>query len=388
MVSRGANKFVFLQRSGLEKPGVQEFVDSLTQSGVHSTVVKGDVASLSDVIASVAACNDFRLPLGGVVQAAMALHEDLFSSMTSEGWNTSVRPKWAGTWNLHTAIDGHDAELDFFLMTSSMNGSVGIPTESNYCAANSFLDTFALWRRSQGKPAISLALGMISEVGYLHENPEIEARLLRKGIQPLDEKTVLQLVDLALGSSGSATLPSQGLPAHILTGLETTNIQRLHSQGFEASHSVLDDPRSALLAKALETSLNSGRSSQTGGSAVKGDDQDIAWLKGMPEVVVKTLRAEAHKALTLREAILGAIRQRFSHLLLTPTDQIEPTRSFAQYGIDSMIAAEFRAWIWSSLKVEVPFLDLLSSRKSLHTLAELLEEQLTMAMLPDGASQG
>ncbi|KAI0096597.1 polyketide synthase-like protein [Nemania sp. FL0031] len=386
MVSRGANTFVFLQRSGLDKTGVKEFVDSLTQSGVRSTVVKGDVADLDDVVASVAACHDFGAPLGGVVQAAMALHEDLFSSMTSDGWHASVRPKWAGTWNLHTAIDGHDAELDFFLMTSSMNGSVGIPTESNYCAANSFLDTFALWRRSQGKPAVSLAFGMISEVGYLHENPEIEARLLRKGIQPLDEKTMLQLVDLALGASASAKLSSQELPAHILTGLETTSIQRLHSQGFEASHSVLDDPRSAILAKALETSLNAGRSSQTRGSAVEGDAQNIAWLKGMPEVVAKALRTEVHKASTLREAILGALQQQFSHLLLTPADQIEPTRSFAQYGIDSMIAAEFRAWIWSSLKVEVPFLDLLSSRKSLHTLTGLLEEHLTKELSPGKVS--
>ncbi len=45
-----------------------------------------------------------------------------------------------------------------------------------------------------------LALGMISEVGYLHENPKIEALLLRRGIQPLSEDEFLEVIDIALAS--------------------------------------------------------------------------------------------------------------------------------------------------------------------------------------------
>lgn len=149
MMSRGAKRFVFLQRSGCDKPGAQEFVDDLRRYGAELTVVKGDVTVFSDVAASIEACKALGKPLGGVVQAAMGLHEDLFSKMTSTSWQTSVKPKWAGTWNLHTAIEGYDDALDFFLMTSSMNGTVGLPTESNYCAANAFLDAFAFYRRSK-----------------------------------------------------------------------------------------------------------------------------------------------------------------------------------------------------------------------------------------------
>ena len=47
---------------------------------------------------------------------------------------------------------------------------------------------------------------MISEVGSLHENPEIEALLLRKGIQPLNEEGFLQVLDLALCEQ-----PSEGV---------------------------------------------------------------------------------------------------------------------------------------------------------------------------------
>lgn len=63
--------------------------------------------------------------------------------MTNEQWHTAVDPKVGGTWNIHNAFLGKDAELDFFLMTSSILGSVGTATEANHCAGNYFLDLFA-----------------------------------------------------------------------------------------------------------------------------------------------------------------------------------------------------------------------------------------------------
>ena len=109
--------------------------------------------------------------------------------VTNETWHTGIKPKWQGTWNLHKALEGHN--LDFFLLISSLSGSLGSATESNYCAANHFLDAFAQWRSGQGKPTSSVALGMISDVGYLHENPEVWAWLLRRGLRALTEDEML-----------------------------------------------------------------------------------------------------------------------------------------------------------------------------------------------------
>ena len=72
-----------------------------------------------------------------------AKQEALRTSMTNEQWHTAVNPKVEGTWNIHNALLGKDAELDFFLMTSSISGGVGTATEANYCAGNYFLDLFA-----------------------------------------------------------------------------------------------------------------------------------------------------------------------------------------------------------------------------------------------------
>ncbi|OTB17327.1 hypothetical protein K445DRAFT_348859 [Daldinia sp. EC12] len=353
MKSRGGKKFVFLQRSGCDKPSAREFVAWLGQEGLSVVVVKGDVTKLDDVVAAITACKKLEGPIGGIMQAAMGLHEDMFSAMTSEVWHESVKPKWAGTWNLHTALEGHEEALDFFLMISSMNGTTGLPTESNYSAANAFLDSFAYWRRSKGKPAVSLALGMVSDVGYLHENPQIGELLVRRGIQPLSENDVLLLADLAIGGD---RVMENAAPAHMLTGLETANLRRILDQGFEVSNSTLDDHRLSILAASLEVARNPTGSN---GNRSPEDDQQIVSTPS-----------------SLKESVLRVLTKRFSDLLLTPKDQIDPNKPFAQFGLDSMIASEFRSWLWNSFKVDVPFLDLLGSRKSLDTVAALVEVDL------------
>ena len=108
-------------------------------------------------------------------------------------------------------------------MTSSISGTVGTATESNYCSGNAFLDSFARFRNSLGLPAISVGLGMISEVGYLHEHPAIEALMRRKGIHAINEDELLQIIDLALTNQHPTTgkLHYDSLvSSHLLTGVE------------------------------------------------------------------------------------------------------------------------------------------------------------------------
>ena len=127
-------------------------------------------------------------------------------AMSNNHWHTGIDPKVHRSWNLHQAIKGQDSELEFFLMTSSVSGSVGTASESNYCAGNFFLDMFARHRRAQGLPAQAIGLGMISEVGYVHDNPEIEALSVHKGIQAINEDELLQIVDISL-SNKELTVP-------------------------------------------------------------------------------------------------------------------------------------------------------------------------------------
>ncbi|KAG8158411.1 hypothetical protein KVR01_011533 [Diaporthe batatas] len=375
MMSRGARHFVFLGRSGSDKPEAQSLVDRLRGAGASVEVVRGDVSNPDQVDAAVDACSG--RPIGGVVQAAMGLSEALFSSMTHKAWHTGIQPKWAGSWNLDRSLarGGRDAQLDFFLLTSSVSGSVGTATESNYCSANGFLDAFARYRRSCGKPAVSVGLGMISEVGYLHENPEIEALLLRKGIQPLNENEFLQVIDFALAPG--ATAP------HILTGLEPFGLRELIRKGFDVENGTTQDPRCGFLAAALFADQEASKDASSAGTVTF--TAAPAWLKALPAgTAAKALTAEAD-APTLAEAVLRLARKRFSNLILLPIEKIDDSMALPQFGLDSMIAAEYRTWFWSTFKVDVPFLDIMSPKKSLTALASFLEESITASLANEGA---
>ena len=367
MFQRGACNFTFLGRSATDKPAAREVVQSLKKAGATVQVVRGDVGNKDDVVACM---NISPKPIGGVIQAAMGLHEALFSSMTNEAWHTGIRPKWRGTWNIHEALEGRDDKLDFFLLTSSVSGSVGTATESNYCSANGFLDAFARYRHSLRKPVSSIGFGMISEVGYLHENPEIEALLLRKGIQPLNEKEFLQVLDLALsGTPSAAGMEYDELArSHILTGLEPHGIRKMMEQGFDVNNGTMQDPRTIL----LSASLDAG-SAEDSGAVIS---IDASWSKDLPASLIRVLAAEAAGAASLNEAILALVCRRFSNLLLMPLDKVDSKKPLASYGMDSMIAAEYRSWFWSVFKVDIPFLDILSSTNDLQTLSGMVEKEL------------
>ncbi|CAJ2507648.1 Uu.00g088340.m01.CDS01 [Anthostomella pinea] len=364
MVSRGARKFASLGRSGLQNPAAQNLVSDLNAFGAKSSVVTGDVCNAADVEQVVAAAEAMG-SIGGVVQAAMGLNEAIFSDMSNSYWHTGIDPKGQGSWNLLNALklNGNAAQLDFFLMTSSVSGSVGTATESNYCAGNHFLDLFARHLRNLGLPGISVGLGMISEVGYLHDNPEIEALLLRKGIQPIDADELVQILDLALASAGKTIGVHHAYngPAivHQLTGLEASGVRQLRKRGFEGNHPVLEDSRAGLLASAL-----GGDDNNPNRHGQKGD---------MPAEVTQAME----KGQTLSEAVLSHVRYMFANLVLMQYDAVAIEKPLAEYGMDSMIGAEFRTWLYQSLRADVPLSMLLG--KSC-TLKELSNVAIAVAM--------
>ena len=292
----------------------------------------------------------------------MRKQESLFTNMTRTSWHLSIDPKLRGTWNLHIALAKHEASspLDFFLMTSSVSGSVGTATESNYCAANHFLDAFARYRVNLGLPAISLGLGMISEVGYLHENPEIEALLLRKGIQAINEEEMIQIVDLALSRQTQVRKELALDPlasSHILTGLEPLGLKELRKKGFEGTNPILDDPRAMLLAAALNGKVGNSPS-----------EQNVA--------ISSELTSALESSGVLHDAVMGLIAKRFVNLVLIPAAKLDVLKPLGKYGMDSMLAAEFRTWIYRTFKIDVPFLELLSESVTLRSVVDLIENEV------------
>ncbi|EHL02619.1 putative Lovastatin nonaketide synthase [Glarea lozoyensis 74030] len=382
MFQRGARRFVFMGRSGVDRAPARALVEDLKKMGANILVVRGDVSNAEDVENGFAQIKD---PIGGVIQAAMGLSLALFTEMTSKVWHGGIDQKVKGTWNIHNSLAGRSTSLDFFLCTSSISGSIGVATESNYCAANGFLDAFCRHRRSLGLPATSLGLGMISEVGFLHENPEIEALLLRKGVHPINEDELLQLVDIALSPEevdtsvrNSGNFPADYLAeGHILTGLELLGLQKIRAMGWERPTAVLDDPRTGIIAGAYAAAAASSSDD------LHGDESSL------PSSVSSALASHSAIPTSPDEAIIpdpplilavqDVVSAKIGALLLVGIEDLSPERQLADFGMDSMLAAEFRGAVFRVFKIDVPFATLLDKRTSVSSLATLVAGKLLKA---------
>ena len=80
---------------------------------------------------------------------------------------------------------------------------------------------------------------------------------------------------------------------------------------------------------------------------------------------------------SVEEAVLKTVSQKFSSLVLIPIDKLDATKPISSVGVDSMLAAEFRAWIFQAFKVDVPYLTLLSPVATLTMLSQMIAQKIT-----------
>ncbi|MFB2772732.1 type I polyketide synthase [Pelatocladus sp. BLCC-F211] len=102
-------------------------------------------------------------PIRGIFHTAAQLHDSTLLKLDTAAFTEVLRPKVLGAWLLHNLLA--DADLDFFVMFSSAASLLGSLGQTNYTAANAFLDAFSHYRSAQGLPALSINWGAWAEVG-------------------------------------------------------------------------------------------------------------------------------------------------------------------------------------------------------------------------------
>eukprot|EP00930_Biecheleria_cincta_P106003 TRINITY_DN9919_c0_g1_i1.p1 TRINITY_DN9919_c0_g1~~TRINITY_DN9919_c0_g1_i1.p1 ORF type:complete len:1128 (+),score=242.49 TRINITY_DN9919_c0_g1_i1:258-3386(+) len=168
LAEQGVSHLALLSRSGRpqkEDGAEAELLAKLSaQEGLQLALRACDVAAEGAVEECVVALKGIAsVGIKGVLHAAGILEDHMLRNLEPQHLAPVLLPKMDGTLNLHNAVAHEPVEL--FLLFSSVAAMLGSPGQANYCAANAFLDSFALHRQAKGLPALSLQWGPWAEVG-------------------------------------------------------------------------------------------------------------------------------------------------------------------------------------------------------------------------------
>ncbi|KAK4225226.1 hypothetical protein QBC38DRAFT_511223 [Podospora fimiseda] len=211
-VDQGARHIVLASRSPPATP--PRWQREMQARGINVQFRALDVVDIDRVKAFKEDLENTMPPVGGVVNGAMILEDKVFAEMSVDTWRRVMGPKTIGSYNLHENFQ--DKEMDFFIMTSSFAAVGGHEGQSNYAAANMYMNGLAAYRRKEKLVGSALNIGVIYGLGFLHrEKDNLYEGLEREGYPPISERDIHHMFVEAI----MAGKPVDGQVYDITTGL-------------------------------------------------------------------------------------------------------------------------------------------------------------------------
>ncbi|MBP2325805.1 acyl transferase domain-containing protein/short-subunit dehydrogenase/acyl carrier protein [Kibdelosporangium banguiense] len=200
VAERGIRSLVLASRRGIDAPGAPELRMELTKLGASVRIAACDVSD-KDSLAELFADHDFS----GIVHIAGIADNGVISSLTPDRIDAVLESKADAAWHLHEL--SRDLDLTAFVLFSSAGGLVLAAGQGNYAAANVFLDALAAQRRVQGLPATSMAYGLWGVgLSATLQDTDLE-RMKQAGMPALSAEEGLALFDAALGADQAVVVP-------------------------------------------------------------------------------------------------------------------------------------------------------------------------------------
>ncbi|KAH8594177.1 hypothetical protein B0O99DRAFT_742091 [Bisporella sp. PMI_857] len=336
IVDHGARNVILLSRSAGKQDG-SAFVAQLREAGSRVAAISCDVSDKEDLAKALRMCErDLKFPpIRGVIQGAMVLQDSILEQMTMQDWQAAIRPKVAGTWNLHSCFSQRGS-LDFFVMLSSLSAILGWASQASYAAGGTYQDALARWRCSSGLPAVSLDMGIIRDVGYVAKSRTVSDRLRKVGQSlRLTEDSVLQTL-------AAAVLHPFGRP-QVLLGLNSGP----GSHWDPASDSQMGRDARFLPLRYRKPATSQALAHQSGGNP---DSEPLS----------AKLRTAASSEVAAR-FVGDAIAAKLSDIFMVPVDDIDLAKPPSVYGIDSLVAVELRNMLVLQAACDVSIFSILQS---------------------------
>ncbi|WP_237743540.1 type I polyketide synthase [Pleurocapsa sp. PCC 7319] len=333
LVEQGAKHLVLLGRNQ-PSAEAQIKISELEKTGVVIQTQSVDITNYQQLEAVV---QDLEFPLRGVIHAAGIINDGLLETLDWESFQAVLAPKVQGSWNLHQVT--RSQPLEWFVCFSSIASAFGSIGQSNYAAANGFMDSLMQYRRGLGLPGLSINWS-IWETGMAQQlNTSQQKRLSQQGLKAIaPEQGVDILQELLQKQSEQAIV----FPVDWSKFLENVN-----------------DPFFEQLRPEVE-------------------DQSAAPVSTFLQQLATTPTGDRH--LVLQEHI----RSQFATILgFNDPEAIDTQEKFADLGMDSLMAVEFKNSLQASLgnavsltaAFDYPTVELLTE----YIAGELTEEILVKA---------
>ncbi|MCM2369159.1 type I polyketide synthase [Aporhodopirellula aestuarii] len=310
-VTHGASHLAILTRRGADD--VKEELTQIEAPGVSVVVLQGDVSDRSSLAAALEQLPAAFPAIRSVFHAAGVLRDGLMQTMELDHLHEAMAPKTRGAWNLHLALS---EPLDFFVMFSSVAGTMGSPGQGNYAAGNAFLDAIALHRRRMGMPATSIAWGPWDAEG-MAATPEVRRQLAERGMTPLMPQTAMHVLDQAIHQD---TTPF---------AVMNVNWSVLLSKMVGGGPSLLS---------AFRSSTESEEKTKSSGGR---DERLFARLKA----------AEPNERLIELQSFVATA---LADVMGIDAETIDADQPLASLGLDSLMGMELRSKLESQLGIELP----------------------------------
>ncbi|KAK1622425.1 beta-ketoacyl synthase domain-containing protein [Colletotrichum phormii] len=324
----GARHIVLASRNPNMQP---QWIEDLSNKGCEVRIERLDVTSIESVRAFKQRLAQEMPPVAGVINGAMVLDDRVFAQMDVETWNRVMRPKTVGSSNLDEIFC--EADMEFFIMTSSFAAPGGHGGQSNYAAANMYMNGLAANRRIRGLAGSVLNIGVIYGLGLLHrERTDIYAFLEKDGYPPISERDIHHMFLEAI----VAGRPLDGQIYDITTGLSRYNANREDKLHWQI------DPRFSHFTFEDDDEGNEGE-----GQGKQSLKEKIKTVEGGTEEVAAVLTEGFARYL---EVVLGQ-----------GEGSVKGEHSVGELGMDSLVAVEVRGWFWKVIERDVSVMKILGS---------------------------
>ncbi|KAK1983037.1 hypothetical protein LZ30DRAFT_789484 [Colletotrichum cereale] len=338
LVRKGAQYVALSSRNPKISP---EWLENQRKAGVTIAVIPCDITDKASLISAYDKIKDTLPALAGVAQGAMVLEDVPVRDLDAQKVAKVAGPKVAGSTNLDRLFEEHGDDLDFFILFSSTVATIGNHGQSNYSAANAFMQSLALQRRHRGRAASVLNLGLVIGTGYAMNQMTRSQRetLGKNGVRWISEDDVHH----AFGEAVLASPSSSNLDHEITLGLDT------FPAGGPSAPPWAEDPRMSHM-----FTLDPNISRESKASGTDAPKTPLERLAAAPSL----MEAE----LVIKESFLTELQ---SSLKLSPA-QMEDEKTLLdsgtdQLGFDSLIGVEVRRWFLKTFNVKIATLQIMNT---------------------------